>query len=429
MSATHGDLRAALIQALYRNGSLHDARVAEAFRAVPRHVFLPDVTPEAAYQDEAIPTKYAPDGTHAISSSSQPSIMAIMLEQLDVQPGQRLLEIGAGTGYNAALLAFLAGPHGQVTTLDLDEDVVAAAREHLAAAGFGEVAAITADGAEGFPPGAPYDGIILTVGAWDVAPAWHSQLRPGGRLVLPLEIASGAQKSAALVKPAAPEASGRWFISEALRNCGFMPLRGALAQPEYNVALGPEAGLSAFSSAPLAADGATLYDWLQTGGRAEPTGSNVTEHEAWGSWNLWFGLHAADMTTLVAIGAPAESGQVPRTLGYRSHGQATTVSSGLVTAGGCCWLGRGPDSQPDRQMEGDHPFELYCWKFGPDPARAEARLLGILAGWEAAKRPGTDGLTLEVFDRAAPPPTLPGAGAIVEKPATRLRLTYAPPAR
>jgi hypothetical protein len=101
-------------------GAIKSPAVEAAFRAVPRHVFVPEVSAEHAYRNEAIPTKLV-DG-HAVSSASQPSIVAVMLEQLDVQPGQRVLEIEAGTGYNAALLARLVGPSGHVVTVDLDED-------------------------------------------------------------------------------------------------------------------------------------------------------------------------------------------------------------------------------------------------------------------------------------------------------------------
>jgi protein-L-isoaspartate(D-aspartate) O-methyltransferase len=92
-----------LVVRLKAGGSLRTAAVEAAFRSVPRHVFLPDVGVTDVYTDRAFPTKHA-DG-RPISSSSQPAIMAIMLEQLGLQPGQRVLEIGAGTGYNAALMA------------------------------------------------------------------------------------------------------------------------------------------------------------------------------------------------------------------------------------------------------------------------------------------------------------------------------------
>src|SRR5258708_24206156 len=98
--------------------------------------------------------------------------MAIMVEQLALQPGDRILEIGAGTGYNAALMAHLVGPKGQVVTVDIDQDTAAAAQAHLATAGADDIRVLCGDGALGYPEAAPYDRIILTAGTWDIAPAW-----------------------------------------------------------------------------------------------------------------------------------------------------------------------------------------------------------------------------------------------------------------
>lgn len=161
--------------------------VTDALRAVPRHVFLPDLPAETVYRDDAIVTK-RDGGGRPISSSSQPAIMALMLDQLGVEPGQRVLEIGTGTGYNAALLAHLVGPEGQVVSVDIDPELVTLAGEHLAVAGHPEVRLVCGDGSEGFWPGAPYDRVISTVGVWDLAPAWLGQLGPGGRLVAPLDL-------------------------------------------------------------------------------------------------------------------------------------------------------------------------------------------------------------------------------------------------
>src|SRR4029077_5346990 len=127
-----------------------------------------------------------PAPAQPISSSSQPAIMAIMLDQLALAPGQRVLEIGAGTGYNAALLCPLTGPGGTVVSVDIDDDLAAQARGHLAAAGYPQVTVVAADGAGGYPPGAPYDRVIATVGVADLAPAWLRQAGPGARIVVPL---------------------------------------------------------------------------------------------------------------------------------------------------------------------------------------------------------------------------------------------------
>ena len=169
--------------------------VTEALRVVPRHLFLPGIPAEAAYRDDAIVTRRGPDG-QPTSSSSQPTIMAIMLDQLGLEPGQRVLEIGAGTGYNAALMKYLVGPSGSVITVDLDQDVAREAAAHLAAAGYPEVTVVAGDGAEGHPAGAPYDRVIATVGVSDLAPAWLGQLGPGGRIVVPLDL-RGSQRSIA----------------------------------------------------------------------------------------------------------------------------------------------------------------------------------------------------------------------------------------
>ncbi len=97
--------------------------------------------------------------------------MAIMLEQLQLEPGQRVLEIGTGTGYNAALMAHIVGETGQVITIDIDEDIVEGAREHLAAAGYDSVQVVCGDGGLGDVSAAAYDRIIFTVGANNILPA------------------------------------------------------------------------------------------------------------------------------------------------------------------------------------------------------------------------------------------------------------------
>src|SRR2546423_8559820 len=222
------DLRNRLVDGLKAAGCLRTAAVEAAFRAVPRHLFLPDVPVGDVYTDRAFPTKHA-DGK-PISSSSQPAIMAIMLEQLALQPGQRVLEIGAGTGYNAALIAHIVGTGGCVITIDIDDDLVLTARQHLAAAGFDRVDVRGADGGYGHPEGAPYDRIILTASAWDITPAWFAQLAVGGRLVLPLSLRQ-VQLSVAF------ERRTDHLESVSVADCGFMPLRGAFAGSERVVPL------------------------------------------------------------------------------------------------------------------------------------------------------------------------------------------------
>src|SRR5262249_22095473 len=125
-----------------------------------------------------------------ISSSSQPSLMAQMLEDLRLEPGLRVLEIGAGTGYNAALLAHLVGPD-RVTSLDVDREVLSEAWDHLRAFPDRGVGLRHADGRSGWPEGAPFDRIMVTAATPDLEPAWLEQLAEGGLLLAPLALAPG----------------------------------------------------------------------------------------------------------------------------------------------------------------------------------------------------------------------------------------------
>jgi protein-L-isoaspartate(D-aspartate) O-methyltransferase len=284
-------LRNRLVDGLLSAGAVRPGPVADALRAVPRHLFLPGVEPEVAYQDEAIPTRRAADG-RPTSSSSQPAIVAAMLEQLAVRPGHRVLEIGSGTGWNAALLARLAGPAGAVTTVDIDPEVADQAARNLAAAGAGAVEVVTADGAAGWPAGAPYDRIILTAAARDLAPAWTAQLAAGGRLVLPLAL-RGSQRSVAFE----PEADH--LVSVSVVDCGFMPLQGELAGADPVRALG-RPGVFLQLDDDRSVDTGALLAALDAG----PVGAvpvDVTRREALTGLRTWLALHEPDAGDLVAL--------------------------------------------------------------------------------------------------------------------------------
>ncbi|MFH9661329.1 methyltransferase domain-containing protein [Streptomyces sp. NPDC017248] len=209
----------------------------EVFAAVPRHLFVPyyyvpgphgyerrwGESPEpaarerwvrGAYADEPLATRLR-DG-ELLSSSSQPSLMARMLVALGVQDGDRVLEVGAGTGYNAALLAHRLGIDDLVTTVDLEPEITESARRHLAAAGR-HPAVVTGDGARGVPGRAPFDRIIATCELPTVPRAWLAQCRPGARVLTPL-----ATGLLALTVRDAEHADGRFLPGAAF----FVPLRG-----------------------------------------------------------------------------------------------------------------------------------------------------------------------------------------------------------
>jgi protein-L-isoaspartate(D-aspartate) O-methyltransferase len=396
----------ALVDKLIRDGNLTDPRVEAAFRAVPRHLFLPDLTLEEAYRDDAIPTKRLPDG-EVVSSSSQPAIMAIMLEQLALEPGQRVLEIGAGTGYNAALIAFILGETGQVIAIDIDEDIVQAARDHLAAAGFGNVMVVQGDGAHGYPEAAPYDRIILTVAAWDLAPAWCEQLQPDGRLVLPLDI-KGSQKCVAF------QPENRHLVSLSARPCAFMGLRGALAAPNTTLTFGPQAELHLEMDVPVPVSPDELYALLKGPYRDFTTEIQTGQYEVFDSLNLWLGIHEPGYFRLWGEGKQAR--YVPPLLAYRQSHRATF---GLLSANSLCVLVRSP-----AELSAPPPdtFGLAVRLFGPDEGLA-SRLIDQVIAWDATGRPDTNRLHIRAYPRAHSAASAPDA-VVVDKHWTRLVLDW-----
>lgn len=217
----HG-LQKQLIDTLKEDKAIVSSRVEAAFQHVPRHLFLRHLPPEQVYVNKTIPTKHSDTG-EVISSASQPGVVAEILERLDVLPGHNVLEIGAGTGFNAALLANLVGQQGQVVSLDIDEDIVAGARDNLLNFGAANVRVELGDGRHGFEALAPYDRIVLSTSSLDVFPAWTVQLKEGGRLGLAMLFYKD---------------EGTFVIFEKqgnhLRSCGgagarFMPMRGGFS--------------------------------------------------------------------------------------------------------------------------------------------------------------------------------------------------------
>ena len=221
---TAATLRRQLVADLRHSGCLRSDRLAGALGEVPRELFVEDIAAgqglEAVYRDEALPAKTDAQGWW-LSSSSQPSIMALMLEQLDVAPGQRVLEIGAGTGYNAALLRQLVGPDGQVTTIDIDPELAARARRALRQGGY-PARVVVGDGRDGVPDAAPYDRVIVTASVEEIPNAWLDQLAPGGRLQFPLRLDSEAVPQ---VIPVLERRDGH-AESVAMTWGGFMALHG-----------------------------------------------------------------------------------------------------------------------------------------------------------------------------------------------------------
>lgn len=382
-------LHQALVNKLKKEGTISTPGIEAAFRAVPRHLFLPGVSPDEVYRDQAIATKSL-NGMF-VSSSSQPAIMAIMLELLELKPGMRVLEIGAGTGYNAALMAHIVGETGQVVTIDIDDDIVESAREYLAAAGFERVQVVCGDGGLGYSAAAPFDRIILTVQSWDITPAWWEQLKPGGRLLLPLSVIRGVQKLVAF------EHKDNSLVSIAVEDCGFIALRGAFAGPEQYVQLGPEPGLYVSVEDPTLVDTKAIFKLLMGSSRDLSTSVRVTPREIWGGLSLWLGLHEPNFCGLSAQGKWAERAIIPNLFGFSSKSSSTV---GLLGKHDLCVL------MPSGQKASKFPihciaanpwaFELIIRSFGPDESLAQ-RLIEQIAAWDAAGRPSNKGLQIRAY--------------------------------
>lgn len=151
-----------MVERIRKAGHARRGEVERVLLDTPRHEFVPDAELAVAYDPwQAVVTHRFEDG-RSLSCASAPWLIAAMLDQLDVQPGNRILEIGAGTGYNACLLAQLTGRADLVTTIDIDPDVTTQAERALAAADYGDVHVITGDGGLGYPDRAPYDRMIAT---------------------------------------------------------------------------------------------------------------------------------------------------------------------------------------------------------------------------------------------------------------------------
>lgn len=172
----YADVRMAMVERQLRRRGIEDRRVLDAFRRVPRHHFVP-----ASYGGEAYADKPLPIGRS--QTISQPYIVAYMLEQLHLRPGDRVLEIGTGSGYETALLAELAEA---VYTVEILGDLQKRARRCLTELGYGNVYFRIGDGHLGWPEAAPYDAVVVSAAPREVPEALIRQLREGGRLVVPV---------------------------------------------------------------------------------------------------------------------------------------------------------------------------------------------------------------------------------------------------
>ena len=204
--------RDAMVDRQIAGRGLTSAPLLAAMREVPREAFVPEAMRAFAYEDGPLPIE-------AGQTISQPWIVALMIEAAGVAPGSRVLEIGAGSGYAAAVLSLIAG---EVIAIERHAELAELAAARMAAFGYANVRIVAGDGSTGWPDGAPYDAILAAASGRRVPEVLVRQLKAGGRLVMPLGAPGGAQRLVRVLRR-----EGDDWTQEDLGAVRFVPLIGA----------------------------------------------------------------------------------------------------------------------------------------------------------------------------------------------------------
>ena len=439
VSAGPDAARARMASELRQHGHALSPSVQAAFATVPRHVFVPEIGPAAAYRDEALVIKCGPDGL-PVSSSSQPAMMAIMLDQLGLQRGHRVLEVGTGSGYNAAVMSAVVGPDGDVVTIDIDPELVARAKASLLAAGADAVTVYCTDGGYGDPAHAPFDRIIVTAGAWDIAPAWLEQLVPGGRLVLPLSI-RGIQLSVGLER-----ISGGWLSTSACR-CGFVRMLGAFAGPEAAIRLDEPSAIVFQVSDGSPVDVDALAAALSGEPTDEPLPVALTSIAELADLDLWLTITAGRLDRLTVLGAPGStvSPAPPPPFGalVSSGNDQARLGIGMLLPAGFGADGSEQQPQPPPAQGGEpapepepapesepgparRPELSEGWAaaivrgLGPGGPELANRLAALSGRWARLGRPGSRELEVLVWPAGEEPVRLPPDRLVLRRPSVTI---------
>ncbi|MFE3205649.1 methyltransferase, FxLD system [Embleya sp. NPDC059237] len=392
-------LREDMVDRIIRSRPTLDPRVADAMRAVPRHMFVPEAPLDEAYAEQAVITKRNDTGI-ALSCASGPGIVAGMLHQLQVRPGNNIMEIGAGTGYNAALLQRLTEPTGRLVTLDIDPEVTAGARSALDATGNQAVRVITRNGVLGAPEHAPYQRIVVTVGTWDIPTPWWHQLAPEGRLVAPLRW-RGQTRAVAFTLT-----EDNVLVSDSVELCGFVPM------------VGQEGELTA----PIDADGEVALHW-DDDQNIDPTAlTGVLDHSRTSTWSgvfvvadesfdgIWLRLAAFEPGTcrIAAEATAVDSGRCTPAIASRSVALVEETSLAYLAL-----------RRHDRQ---GHPtqWELGAHAHGPQGHDLAKRLCDRISEWNDNRdaEPRITAYPVNAPDAAV------SQGPVISKRFTKLSVVY-----
>ncbi|MFE6447484.1 methyltransferase, FxLD system [Nocardiopsis dassonvillei] len=392
------ELRAAVVDQLVQDGFLTSAMVQKAMRTVPRERFAPEAALEEVYAPyDAVITKRDEHGV-SLSSVSAPQIQAMMLEQAELEPGHRVLEIGSG-GYNAALIAEIVGPTGQVTTVDIDAEVTERAQRFLAETGYSQVRVVCADAEDGIPEHGPYDRIIVTVGAWDIPPGWVANLAEGGRLVVPLRMRN-LTRSIAFTK------ADNHLAGSDPRVCGFVPMQGIGGHAETLLLVNgtEEIGLRFDDEAPT--DAHLLDNAVHTPRVETWTGVTVAPQELIGTLQLYLATTLAGFCTM-AVDPDLDTGLVspnnPR------------FSMAAVQSGNFAYL------VTRRTPTGDVEYGVHA--FGSEGEAFAKTVAEHVQAWGHEQR-GGPGPRIDAYPASTPDEELPGEHVITKR---HTRITFSWP--
>ena len=384
-------------------GPIRTPAIERAFRQVPRHHFLPDTPLSEVYRDQNVTTKEE-QGVR-LSSSTAPWVMASMLEQLQPRPGQRILEVGTGTGYNAAILARLVTDSGEVCTVDVDHEVVRGAVEGLARAGHDDlcspagaarVVARATDGFLGDPKGAPWDGILVTVRTATIPRAWVEQISPGGRLVVPFALRSvrHGQLSVAF------EVREGHLVSSSYVDCDFILPRGEMSMVGRDLQLLGRRGLLWSDAGNDGLSARRILELFDQPSSRRPAPIQADVRELIEDFQMWLVAHDPDSFSLVArgehLGWEKLTPMVERPGLFRGTG-------GLCNGNGLAMLGYSASKELEIVSHGS-------------PEQAE-RLSDHLRRWQGAGRPGRKQMRMRTYPPGrGPSPDAKSPGVCIQEP-------------
>ncbi|BDM67511.1 hypothetical protein HEK616_09980 [Streptomyces nigrescens] len=392
------ELRDKVVDQLKEDGTIVSPSVEAAMRKVPRHLAVPEAPLDDAYSTyNAVITQEDEHGNH-ISSVSAPQIQAMQLEQAEIRPVNHVLEIGTN-GPNAAYLAELTGPTGHVTTVDIDPAPAARAEQFLTETGYTNVHVIVADAEHGFPQRAPYDAIVVTVGAWDIPPAWIDQLKDGGRLVVPLRI-NGLTRTYGFVR------QGDHLLATSAHVCGFVAVQGTGSHPQQSMQLPGDKGVTLHFDEGLPADPALLDGVLDTPRAETWTGVTVAYREPIGTLQMYLATHVPTYCSMSIDPELATDKIGPTHLGF-SMVAIDGPNFGYVV------LRRNPEKQ-----NAEYGFHA----FGPDGEAFAERLADIVRTWGKEHR-GTTGPRIAVYPAGTPDDRISGA-RIIDKKHSRISVSW-----